>query len=64
MQAVNDILVRLPATVISICHRLEAVFSYDYVLVLDKGTVAEFERPAVLAADPNSIFSSLLRATG
>ncbi|XP_059177498.1 multidrug resistance-associated protein 1-like [Physella acuta] len=43
-------------TVLTIAHRLNTVMDYDRILVLDKGRVAEFDSPAVLLNDVNSLF--------
>ncbi|XP_077509755.1 ATP-binding cassette sub-family C member 5-like isoform X2 [Amblyomma americanum] len=51
-------------TVLTIAHRLNTVLSCDMVLVLDAGKVVEMDSPFTLANDPNSAFSSMLKATG
>lgn len=33
-------------------------------MLLDQGRIAEFDKPAVLLSDPNSMFHSLCKATG
>ncbi|XP_059177525.1 multidrug resistance-associated protein 1-like [Physella acuta] len=43
-------------TVLTIAHRLNTVMDYDRILVLDKGRVSEFDSPAVLLNDVNSLF--------
>lgn len=48
-------------TLLTIAHRINTVIDYDRILVLDRGTVAEFDSPAVLLANPNSLFSALHR---
>jgi ATP-binding cassette subfamily C (CFTR/MRP) protein 1 len=51
-------------TVLTIAHRVNTILDYDRVLVLDKGVIAEFAKPADLLADPKSIFSSMVRQYG
>ncbi|KAI9315441.1 P-loop containing nucleoside triphosphate hydrolase protein [Zopfochytrium polystomum] len=55
------------STVISIAHRLNTIAGFDRVLVLDRGAVVEFDRPAVLLDKPRgdaAVFRSLAEATG
>ncbi|KAI8895940.1 P-loop containing nucleoside triphosphate hydrolase protein [Globomyces pollinis-pini] len=51
-------------TVISIAHRLNTIAEFDRILVLDNGTVAEFDSPYNLLKNPTSIFSELTDASG
>lgn len=51
-------------TVLTIAHRLNTVLGCDMVLVLDAGKVVEMDTPSALASNPNSAFSSMLRASG
>lgn len=48
-------------TCIIIAHRMETIRRADEVLILDNGRIAEYGERAVLEADPDSRFSSLLR---
>jgi len=50
-------------TVLTIAHRINTIIDYDRVLVLDKGTIAEFDKPSVLLANPNSAFASMVRSS-
>ncbi|KAG8328053.1 Canalicular multispecific organic anion transporter 1 [Homalodisca vitripennis] len=43
-------------TVLTIAHRLNTIMDSDRVLVLDKGTISEFESPLSLLKRPSSIF--------
>lgn len=51
-------------TIITIAHRLLTIADYDKILVMDKGVKAEFDSPANLLRDPNSIFRSMVMQTG
>ncbi|KAJ3207917.1 Multidrug resistance-associated protein 1 [Entophlyctis luteolus] len=52
------------ATVISVAHRLNTIAAFDKVLVLDNGSVKEFDAPYVLLQDATSVFTELVNATG
>ena len=47
-------------TVFIIAHRLQTILDCDRVMVLEQGHVAEFDSPASLSANPDSLFSKLL----
>ena len=51
-------------TVMTIAHRLDTIIDSDRILVMDAGRVAEFDSPAALLRDENSIFASLCRQSG
>eukprot|EP00996_Jenningsia_fusiforme_P001094 NODE_19_length_4547_cov_29.273900_g16_i0.p1 GENE.NODE_19_length_4547_cov_29.273900_g16_i0~~NODE_19_length_4547_cov_29.273900_g16_i0.p1 ORF type:complete len:1392 (+),score=244.93 NODE_19_length_4547_cov_29.273900_g16_i0:167-4342(+) len=48
-------------TVITIAHRSSTILDYDSVMVLEGGRLREFDSPKRLLANPNSMFSSLVR---
>ncbi|XP_055997063.1 ATP-binding cassette sub-family C member 8-like isoform X2 [Ostrea edulis] len=50
-------------TVITIAHRISTILKYDRVMVLEKGTVKEFDSPQSLLRDSNSIFTSLVHSS-
>jgi ABC-type multidrug transport system fused ATPase/permease subunit len=52
------------STVLTIAHRLNTVIDYSRILVLDHGEIREFDTPANLLSDPNSVFSSMVEETG
>jgi ABC-type multidrug transport system fused ATPase/permease subunit len=52
----------IDSTVITIAHRIHTIMKSDRILVLDKGKVAEFDKPNTLLADPSSLFSQLYRS--
>ncbi|EGT32255.1 hypothetical protein CAEBREN_05120 [Caenorhabditis brenneri] len=47
-------------TVFTIAHRLNTVMDYDRILVLDKGSILEFDSPDALMADKNSAFARMV----
>ena len=47
-------------TVITIAHRLETIMDSDKILVLDHGTVKEYDTPANLLSTSNSLFLSMV----
>ncbi|KAF9279758.1 hypothetical protein BGZ68_007716 [Mortierella alpina] len=51
-------------TVLTIAHRINTIMDNDRILVLDNGEMKEFETPAKLLADTNSIFYSLAKESG
>ncbi|KAJ7710388.1 P-loop containing nucleoside triphosphate hydrolase protein [Mycena rosella] len=51
-------------TVLAIAHRISTIVNYDKILVLENGTIAEFDAPAVLLANPESRFARLAATQG
>ncbi|KAL3782293.1 hypothetical protein ACHAW5_010595 [Stephanodiscus triporus] len=50
------------ATCISVAHRLNTIMESDYVLVMDDGLAAEFDKPSMLLSKGDGIFKSLVDA--
>ncbi|KAJ7203983.1 P-loop containing nucleoside triphosphate hydrolase protein [Mycena rebaudengoi] len=51
-------------TVIAIAHRISTIVNYDKILVLDRGSIAEFDDPTVLLSHPESRFARLAATQG
>jgi ABC-type multidrug transport system ATPase subunit len=51
-------------TVLTIAHRLNTIMDSNKIIVLDKGTLAEFDTPARLLEHDDGIFASMVDATG
>jgi ABC-type multidrug transport system fused ATPase/permease subunit len=51
-------------TIFTIAHRLDTIIESDRILTVSSGVVAEFDRPDVLLANPQSIFYELCMNTG
>jgi ATP-binding cassette subfamily C (CFTR/MRP) protein 1 len=47
-------------TVLTIAHRLDTILDCDRVLVLDRGRVAEYDRPSVLLARKGGVFRDMV----
>ncbi len=50
------------ATCITVAHRLNTIMDSDFVLVMDDGQAAEFDKPSVLLTKEDGIFKSLVDA--
>lgn len=51
-------------TIITIAHRLNTILDSDRVLVLEKGSVSEFDTPEKLLQNPDSLFYQLCKKGG
>ncbi|XP_060530992.1 ATP-binding cassette sub-family C member 4-like isoform X2 [Cylas formicarius] len=51
-------------TVLTVAHRLNTIMDSDKVLVMDGGTMVEFEHPHTLLQNPNGVFSGMVNETG
>ncbi|KAF9196565.1 hypothetical protein BGZ49_002755 [Haplosporangium sp. Z 27] len=47
------------ATIITIAHRIRTIADFDRVLVMNAGTIAEYDRPYVLMQNEDSLFRSM-----
>jgi ABC-type multidrug transport system fused ATPase/permease subunit len=50
-------------TMLTIAHRINTVLGSDFVLVMERGSAAEFGPPKELAADPSSRFHTFVHPT-
>jgi ABC-type multidrug transport system fused ATPase/permease subunit len=48
-------------TVVMITHKLDYVLEYDKVMVLDNGSVVEFDRPSLLLDNVNGPFHKMFK---
>jgi ATP-binding cassette, subfamily C (CFTR/MRP), member 1 len=51
-------------TVLTIAHRINTVMDSDRILVLDRGTVIEFDTPKALLSNKSGVFYSLAKEAG
>lgn len=51
-------------TVLTIAHRLHTVISHDKILVMDHGSMVEFDHPYSLLKNENGYLSKLVNQTG
>ena len=52
------------STVLTIAHRLNTIMDYDRVMVLDQGSIAEFDTVDMLMKDKDGIFHSMAKNAG
>ncbi|KAJ7589555.1 multidrug resistance-associated ABC transporter [Mycena floridula] len=52
------------STILTIAHRLRTVIDYDRIMLLDQGSIAEFDSPKTLLQNPESKFYLLCKAAG
>lgn len=50
------------STILTIAHRLDTVMNANKILVMDAGKVGEFDTPQNLLNNPDSLFSTLVKA--
>ncbi len=58
-KAINEVMKY--STVITIAHRIKTIINYDKILVLDYGEIKEYDSPANLIQDQNSLFYELYK---
>ena len=51
-------------TILTIAHRLNTIIQYDRILVMEQGTVKEFEKPELLLNKDSSLFTKLIKGQG
>jgi len=52
------------STILTIAHRLNTIMDYTRIMVLDKGTVKEFDTPSNLLNDRESLFYAMAKDAG
>lgn len=52
------------ATTVTIAHRINTIMDSTKILVLDAGSVAEYDTPEALLLQPDSIFKSMVQESG
>lgn len=51
-------------TVLTVAHRLNTIMDSDKVLVMESGTMVEFDHPHVLLQNPSGKFSKMVAESG
>ncbi|KAJ7598811.1 multidrug resistance-associated ABC transporter [Mycena floridula] len=52
------------STILTIAHRLRTVIDYDRIMLLEQGSIVEFDSPKTLLQNPESKFYLLCKAAG
>uniref|UniRef100_A0AC35TJK4 Multidrug resistance-associated protein 1 n=1 Tax=Rhabditophanes sp. KR3021 TaxID=114890 RepID=A0AC35TJK4_9BILA len=52
------------STILTIAHRINTILDYDRVMVMDQGEIGEFDTPAALLSNKQSVFFSLAQDAG
>ena len=52
------------STVLSVAHRLNTIIASDLVIVLQEGRLEQFGKPSELIDEHESVFRSMVEATG
>ena len=52
------------ATIIAVAHRLDTLIDYDKIVVLDNGSLVEYDSPKVLLEREGGAFASMVDETG
>ena len=50
-------------TVLAIAHRLQTILDFDRILVMGAGSILEYDTPAALTANKDSVFAGMLGET-
>ncbi|KAK9244689.1 hypothetical protein V1506DRAFT_540604 [Lipomyces tetrasporus] len=51
-------------TILTIAHRLRSIIDYDVILVMDAGTVKEYDKPHLLLQNKDSMFRDMCASSG
>lgn len=51
-------------TILTIAHRINTLMDYDRILVLDEGSIVEFDSPKALLSNKNGAFFGLAQESG
>ncbi|EFX03767.1 ABC bile acid transporter [Grosmannia clavigera kw1407] len=61
---IQDTIRELTSTIITIAHRLQTIADYDKVLVLDRGSLVEYDHPWKLMSKEDGVFRSMCDMSG